>query len=72
MKNLLITAAVALVACGTAFGIFFAMSDVPAMHQAARDGDAMAVARSEPSPVAFFTAKGGKPEALASATVRGV
>jgi hypothetical protein len=37
---------------------------------AGREANAMAAARSEPSPVAFFTAKGGKPEALASATAR--
>jgi hypothetical protein len=47
MKNFLITAAVALAACAAAFGAFYALSDVPAMHRAAREGDAMMWLRTE-------------------------
>ncbi|HVS51626.1 MAG TPA: hypothetical protein VHD62_04665 [Opitutaceae bacterium] len=47
MKNLLITLGVALAACAAAFGAFYALSDVPAMHRAAQDGDAMMWLRTE-------------------------
>jgi len=47
MKNLLITLAVALAACGAAFGVFYAMNDQPALRQAAHEGDAMAWLREE-------------------------
>src|SRR4051812_34937837 len=47
MKNLLITLAVALAACAMAFGAFFAICDVPAMHRAAEAGDAMTWLRTE-------------------------
>jgi len=47
MKNLLITLGVALAACAAAFGVFYALNDVPAMHRAAREHDAMAWLRTE-------------------------
>ena len=47
MKNFLITLAMALLACGAAFGVFYAMNDDPAMHRAARENDAMAWLRAE-------------------------
>jgi hypothetical protein len=47
MKNFLLTLGLALVACGAAFGIFYAMNDEPAMHRAAREKDAMAWLRAE-------------------------
>jgi hypothetical protein len=47
MRNLLITLAVALAACAGAFGVFYAINDVPAMHRAAREQDAMAWLRTE-------------------------
>jgi hypothetical protein len=47
MKNLLITFAVALVACAAAFGVFYAMNDQPALRQAVREGDAMGWLREE-------------------------
>jgi len=37
---------------------------------AGRDGDPMATARTEPSPAAFYAAKGGKPETLAADSAR--
>jgi len=47
MKNFLITLGVALAACAAAFGAFYAMNDVPAMHRAARENDAMTWLRTE-------------------------
>lgn len=47
MRNFLITVAVALAACGAAFGVFYALNDEPAMHRAAREQDAMAWLRTE-------------------------
>jgi hypothetical protein len=47
MKNFWITLGLALAACAAAFGAFYAISDEPAMHQAARDGDAMTWLRTE-------------------------
>jgi len=47
MKNLVITLGIALAACGMAFGVFYAMNDVPAMHRAAREQDAMGWLRTE-------------------------
>lgn len=47
MKNFLLTVAVALAACGTAFGVFYVLNDDPAMHRAAREQDAMAWLRTE-------------------------
>lgn len=42
MRNLLITLAVALAACAMAFGVFYVVNDVPALHRAVREQDAMA------------------------------
>ena len=47
MKNFLISLAVALAACGAAFGSFYALNDDKAISRAARDGDAMAWLRAE-------------------------
>jgi hypothetical protein len=47
VRNLLITAGVALAACAAAFGVFYALNDDPAIRRAARDGDAMAWLRTE-------------------------
>lgn len=46
-KNLLISLAVALSACATAFGVFYALNENPALHRAAQDNDAMAWLRAE-------------------------
>jgi hypothetical protein len=47
MKNLLITLFVALVASVSAFGIFYALNNDPALHRAAQERDAMAWLRAE-------------------------
>lgn len=47
MKNLLITLALALAACGGAFGLAYFTSDAPALSAAAREGDAMTWLRVE-------------------------
>lgn len=47
MKNFLITAGVAVVACALAFGVFFALNDDAALRTAARENDAMAWLRVE-------------------------
>ena len=47
MKNFLITLALAVAACGAAFGVFYVVNDVPAMHRAARANDAMTWLRTE-------------------------
>jgi hypothetical protein len=47
MKNFLITLGVALVACAAMFAVFYAMNDVPAIHRAARNNDAMTWLRTE-------------------------
>jgi hypothetical protein len=47
MRNFLITLGIVLGACTAAFGIFYGLSDDRAMHEAAREGDAMAWLRVE-------------------------
>lgn len=47
MKNFLLTLGLAIAACATAFGIFYAINDQPAMHRAAQEKDAMAWLRAE-------------------------
>jgi hypothetical protein len=47
LKNLLISLAVALSACATAFGVFYALNEDAPLHRAARDNDAMAWLRTE-------------------------
>ena len=47
MKNLFLTGAVVLAACGAAFGVFYVLNGDAAMHRAAREGDAMAWLRTE-------------------------
>lgn len=47
MKNLFLTGAVVLAACGAAFGVFYVLNGDAAMHRAAREGDAMAWLRNE-------------------------
>jgi hypothetical protein len=47
MKNLLITLGIVLAACAAAFGVFYVISDEPAIRRAAREGDAMAWLRAE-------------------------
>ncbi|MFI5358271.1 MAG: hypothetical protein ACHQ4G_13140 [Opitutales bacterium] len=48
MKNLLLTLAVVLVACGISYGVFYAMSrDPAAVRQALQERDAMAWLRSD-------------------------
>ena len=42
MRNIVITLAVAMAACAAAFGVFYAINDVPAMHRAAQERDGMA------------------------------
>jgi hypothetical protein len=47
VKNFLITLGLALAVCALAFGTFYVMSDEPALHEAAREGDAMMWLRAE-------------------------
>lgn len=47
MKNILLTLALVLAACGAAYGIFYAVGDDQAMRAAARQGDALAWLRVE-------------------------
>jgi hypothetical protein len=47
VKNFLITLTVILAACASAFGLLYALSGNPALHAAARDGDALAWLRME-------------------------
>ena len=47
MKNLLLTLVVLVAAGAASFGVFYVMNDMPAVHRAARDGDAMAWLRAE-------------------------
>jgi hypothetical protein len=47
MKNILITIALALAVCAAAFGAVYALQCEPAVHRAAREGDAMQWLRAE-------------------------
>jgi len=47
MKNILLVGGAALAAGVLAFGAFYMMSDEPALHRAAREGDAMLWLRAE-------------------------
>lgn len=47
MRNFVLTCVLALAACATAFGVFYALNDDAAIRKAARDGDAMAWLRVE-------------------------
>jgi hypothetical protein len=47
MRNLLLTLGLAVAAGAVTFGAFYALNDVPAMHRAAQEKDAMAWLRAE-------------------------